>query len=74
MSNACKGCRFDPKKATGPDACPFTTLYWDFLARHRKLLAGNQRMRMQLANVDRKDAAELAAIRSQADALRGRLA
>jgi hypothetical protein len=31
-------------------------------------------MRMQLANVDRKDAAELAAIRSQADALRGRLA
>jgi deoxyribodipyrimidine photolyase-related protein len=74
MSNACKGCRFDPKKSTGPDACPFTTLYWDFLARHRKLLARNQRMRMQLANVDRKEKAELAAIRRQADALRDRLA
>ena len=73
MSNACKGCRFDPKKSTGPDACPFTTLYWDFLARHRTLLGRNQRMRMQLANVDRKDKAELAAIRRQADELRDRL-
>jgi len=74
MSNACKGCRFDPKKSTGPDACPFTTLYWDFLARHRTLLARNQRMRMQLANVDRKEKAELAAIRRQADEVRDRLA
>ncbi|MFM9059576.1 MAG: cryptochrome/photolyase family protein, partial [Planctomycetaceae bacterium] len=48
MSNACTGCRFEPKKASGPDACPFTTLYWDFLARHQKLLARNQRMTMQL--------------------------
>jgi hypothetical protein len=31
-------------------------------------------MRMQLANVDRKEKAELAAIRRQADALRDRLA
>jgi deoxyribodipyrimidine photolyase-related protein len=74
MSNACKGCRFDPKKSTGPDACPFTTLYWDFLARHRTLLGRNQRMRMQLANVDRKEKAELAAIRRQADEVRDRLA
>jgi deoxyribodipyrimidine photolyase-related protein len=70
MSNACKGCRFRPTQATGPDACPFTTLYWDFLARHRKLLATNQRMTMQLKNVDRKPAADLRAIRRQADALR----
>ncbi len=71
MSNACKGCRFDPKQAAGPDACPFTTLYWDFLARHEKLLAKNQRMTMQLKNLGRKDAAELRTIRRQADDLRG---
>jgi len=73
MSNACKGCRFDPKKATGPDACPFTTLYWDFLARHEKLLARNQRMTMQLKNLGRKPAADLRAIRRQADELRGQV-
>ncbi|MFM7034277.1 MAG: cryptochrome/photolyase family protein [Planctomycetia bacterium] len=70
MSNACAGCRYEPKAATGPDACPFTTLYWDFLARHQKLLAKNQRMGMQLKNLARKDAAELRAIRRQADSLR----
>jgi len=73
MSNACKGCRYEPKKATGADACPFTTLYWDFLVRHEKLLAKNQRMSMQLKNLTRKDKGELGAIRRQADELRGQL-
>jgi deoxyribodipyrimidine photolyase-related protein len=34
MSDYCRGCRYDRSARTGPDACPFTTLYWDFLARH----------------------------------------
>jgi len=70
MSNACRGCRYDPKRASGPEACPFTTLYWDFLARHEKLLAGNQRMTMQLKNLSRKEAGELRSIRRQADQLK----
>jgi deoxyribodipyrimidine photolyase-related protein len=70
MSNACGACRFNPKIATGPDACPFTTLYWDFLARHEKLLKKNPRMAMQLKNLARKDAADLRSIRRQADGLR----
>jgi deoxyribodipyrimidine photolyase-related protein len=73
MSNACKGCRYDPKKASGSEACPFTTLYWDFLARHEKLLAKNQRMTMQLKNLSRKAAAELRSIRRQADELKASL-
>ena len=73
MSNACKGCRYDPKKASGPEACPFTTLYWDFLARHEKLLAKNQRMTMQLKNLSRKEAGELRSIRRQADDLKASL-
>jgi deoxyribodipyrimidine photolyase-related protein len=73
MSNACKGCRYDPKKASGPEACPFTTLYWDFLARHQKLLAKNQRMTMQLKNLGRKDANDLRMIRRQADDLKASL-
>jgi deoxyribodipyrimidine photolyase-related protein len=70
MSNACKGCRFEPKQATGPEACPFTTLYWDFLARHGSLLVSNPRMTMQLKNLDRKSAGELRSIRRQADDFR----
>jgi len=53
MSDHCGGCRYDPRKRTGDDACPFTTLYWDFLARHREVLSGNNRMARPLANLDR---------------------
>ncbi len=73
MSNYCAGCRYNPSKATGDDACPFTTLYWDFLARHQKRLSGNNRMTMQLKNLERKSSEELKEIREQAKALRERL-
>jgi deoxyribodipyrimidine photolyase-related protein len=67
MSNYCAGCRFDPARAEGGDACPFTTLYWDFLLRHRPFLARNQRMAMQLKNLDRLPDRTRAAIRKQAE-------
>lgn len=70
MSNYCSGCRFDPTKSTGENACPFTTLYWDFLIRHKKKLAKNNRMVMQVRNLERKDANELALIQQQADEVR----
>ena len=53
MGQSCKGCRYDPKKRTGDDACPFTTLYWDFLDRHRERFAGNPRMAQQVRGLDR---------------------
>ena len=51
MSDHCKGCRFDPKKRTGDDACPYTTLYWDFLARNEDRLRGNHRLGNQLGGM-----------------------
>ena len=53
MSDHCRGCRYDPKQRVGDDACPFSTLYWDFLARHRERFAGNHRMSRAYANLDR---------------------
>ena len=47
MSDFCGGCRYDRTKRTGPDACPYTTLYWDFLDRHQVRLAANHRMARQ---------------------------
>jgi len=74
MSNYCTGCRFDPAKSTGPDACPFTTLYWDFLMRHEPRLKLNQRMSMQVRNVTRLSETENAAISEQAESIRHSLA
>ena len=73
MSNYCSQCRYDPAKSCGEDACPFSTLYWDFLQVHRTVLGKNQRMSMQLRNLERKTAAELRDIRRQASALRAEL-
>ena len=73
MSDYCRRCRFDPALATGPRACPFTTLYWDYLFRHQRALAGNPRMALQLRNAARYDATERRAITTAAAALRKRL-
>jgi deoxyribodipyrimidine photolyase-related protein len=70
MSDYCRDCRFDPKRATGDDACPFTTLYWDFLARNQDRLRGNRRMNLQLSNLDKKSRAERREVRQQADGLK----
>jgi deoxyribodipyrimidine photolyase-related protein len=70
MSPHCKGCRFDPTQRTGERACPFTTLYWDFLMRHERRLAGNPRMALQVKNLARLDAAERGAVVARAEAIR----
>ena len=62
MSDSCKGCVFDPKKRTGDKACPFTTLYWDFLDRNADHFSSNHRVARQLGGLRRlKDMDEVRA-------------
>jgi deoxyribodipyrimidine photolyase-related protein len=70
MSNYCDGCRYDPAVSVGDSACPFTTLYWDFLLRHQASLRANPRMGLQLRNLARLDATTRARISKQAETLR----
>ncbi|MEZ5216181.1 MAG: cryptochrome/photolyase family protein [Ilumatobacteraceae bacterium] len=53
MSDFCGGCRFDRTKRAGDDACPFTTLYWEFLHRHSERFLANHRMARQVRGLDR---------------------
>jgi deoxyribodipyrimidine photolyase-related protein len=50
MSDYCGHCRYDVKQRTGPDACPFNALYWDFLARNEDKLGKNVRLAMPYRN------------------------
>jgi deoxyribodipyrimidine photolyase-related protein len=70
MSPHCTGCRYDPAKRTGDTACPFTTLYWDFLIRHDTVLAANPRMALQVKNVARMSDLEKQAVQQQAASVR----
>ena len=64
MSDYCGDCPYDPRKRTGDDACPFTTLYWDFLARHEERLTGNHRLARPLASM--RKLRDLADVRERA--------
>ena len=66
MSDYCKACHYDHQKRTGADACPFNSLYWDFLDRHRERFASNFRMKMMYRAWERKDSGEQVAILERA--------
>ena len=68
MSDYCGQCRYKVAQRTGPDACPFNSLYWDFLARNEDKLRSNRRMQMIYGTWDRFSDASKAEIRDQAGA------
>jgi deoxyribodipyrimidine photolyase-related protein len=70
MSPHCKGCRYDPAQRSGERACPYTTLYWDFLIRHEVKLASNPRMALQVKNLARLGVEQRQAVQQRAEALR----
>jgi len=66
MGDHCRGCEHDVKAATGPKACPFNFLYWDFVARHAESFAGNPRMAMPLNTLRKMEPGRVAAMRAEA--------
>ena len=70
MGPHCKGCRYDPAQRSGDSACPFTTLYWDFLMRHEASLARNPRMALQVKNLARLTDPQKQAVNDRAAAIR----
>ncbi|WP_446745738.1 cryptochrome/photolyase family protein [Silvibacterium acidisoli] len=67
MSNYCRRCQYDPKKATGEGSCPFTALYWTFLERNEKVLGSNFRLQMPYVTLRKKSKDEMRALRERAD-------
>lgn len=73
MSDYCDRCSYKVKQRTGPDACPFNALYWDFLARHRERFERNPRMATMYRTYDRFEPAARDAIARQAAEFLARL-
>jgi deoxyribodipyrimidine photolyase-related protein len=66
MSNYCQGCAYSPETRSGKDACPMTTLYWNFLDAHEKEFGGNPRTALMVKNLQRMTEDERKAVRSRA--------
>lgn len=66
MSNYCKDCHYSVNKKTGEKACPFNSLYWNFLDDNREKFKDNQRMNMMMSLLEKKDSKELEEIKTRA--------
>ena len=67
MSNYCCNCHYDKKIKVGPKACPFNSLYWNFIAEHEAKLAQNPRMSMMYRLWHKMDEEVQKSIREQAN-------
>ena len=73
QGNHCASCRYDPKKMTGTNACPFNSLYWQFMDRNYEHFSNNPRLSLSLKNWQRKSDDEQAVIIAWAEQERQRL-
>lgn len=68
MSDYCRGCRYDPRQKSGPNACPYNLLYWAFYDRHGDRFARNPRTAMMVRSWRGRPPAERARIVAEANA------
>ena len=66
MSNYCSTCFYSVKEKFGERGCPFNSLYWDFLLRHREKLESNPRIGMGYRQIDKMKPQDRAAIAAKA--------
>ncbi len=66
MSNYCSDCHYNKNKKTGDDACPFNSLYWNFLDYKRNQLGNNFRMGMMYSLLDKMKPEDLQDIKRKA--------
>lgn len=66
MSNYCSGCRYEPETRAGSNACPMTTLYWNFLDTHEASFAANPRTALMVKNLQRMNEVQREAVRTTA--------
>lgn len=73
MSDHCKACAYNVKQVTEAQACPFNALYWHFLIRHRRQLAGNPRLQLVYRSLDGMPAARREAVWARGEQLLAQL-
>jgi deoxyribodipyrimidine photolyase-related protein len=66
MSNYCSSCHYSVKDKFGEKACPFNSLYWNFLDDKKQYFANNQRMGMMLNMLKKMKPEELSKIKEKA--------
>ena len=72
MGDDCSNCFYDPKLSVGERACPFTTLYWDFIDRHAERFVKNPRMARQVRSWESRKESVRTEILEQAKLIRKR--
>ncbi len=55
MSDYCSSCAYKTKEKIGEQACPFNSLYWHFMHRHRDRFGSNPRISMVYRNLDKME-------------------
>ena len=67
MSDYCKTCHYAVKEKTGEQACPFNSLYWHFLDRHKDRFLNNPRMAFPYKSWQKMDESKQQALLTQAE-------
>lgn len=66
MGNYCEGCQYNHKEKIGENACPFNSLYWNFLDEKKGYFEKNNRMAMMLSLLKKMDPNDLKDIKKRA--------